>query len=95
MARRRVIKRLPKHDAFLARNSRVFDKFDLDKASEIEITTIYHALQVADKHAFPVNMRTAIGSMSLNDAAKIGYLRGLSHAAEVINAAPTHKKARP
>jgi len=85
MARRqRIIKKLPKHDAFLARNSRIFDKFDLDKASEDELTTIYNALQVADKHAFPVNMLTAIGSMSLNDAAKIGYLRGLSHAADVL-----------
>ena len=56
----------------------------LQDLTDGEIKTLKSGLVVADKRAFPVNMRMAIGNLSLNDAAKIGYLRGLDDAQETI-----------
>ena len=42
-------------------------------------------VEIADKRAFPVNMRTAIDRLSLNDAAKIGYMRGIYDAGQALH----------
>ena len=49
--------------------------------SKEDLPKYYNALEVADKRAFPVNMAAAIETLSLNDAAMIGYLRGINDAA--------------
>ena len=60
-----------------------------DAKTEAEQKLYIDWVTLADKRAFPVNMRNAISRISLNDAAMIGYIRGMNDAV-IVAASPTH-----